>query len=39
VACVLAGARTAAEVRENVDMMTTDIPESFWDALTEELDA
>ena len=39
VACVLAGARTAAEVRENVGMMATDIPSSFWDALTEELDA
>jgi D-threo-aldose 1-dehydrogenase len=39
VACVLAGARTAAEVRENVAMMNTDIPGSFWDALTEELDA
>jgi len=39
VACVLAGARTAAEVRENVAMMNTDIPNSFWDALTEELDA
>ena len=39
VACVLAGARTAAEVRENVAMMATDIPTSFWDALTEELDA
>ena len=39
VACVLAGARTAAEVRENVAMMATDIPSSFWDALTEELDA
>ena len=39
VACVLAGARTAAEVRENVDMMATDIPSTFWDALTEEIDA
>ncbi len=39
VACVLAGARTAAEVRENVTMMATDIPARFWDALTEELHA
>lgn len=39
VACVLTGARTATEIRENVDMIGTDIPSRFWDALTEELDA
>ena len=39
VACVIAGARTASEVQENVDMMAKSIPDSFWDVLTEELDA
>lgn len=39
VACVVAGGRSATEVRENVAMMATDIPARFWAALTEELDA
>ncbi len=37
IVCVLAGARTASEVRENVEMMAHPIPRRFWDALTEEL--
>lgn len=39
VACVLAGARSAVEVRENVAMMRVDIGKSFWNALTEAIDA
>jgi D-threo-aldose 1-dehydrogenase len=39
VASVVAGARTATEVRENVAMMSADIPKSFWKALTEVIDA
>ena len=38
ITCVVSGARTATEVRENVAMMSTDIPASLWDALTEEID-
>ena len=37
IACVVAGARTASEARENCEMMAHTIPRRFWDALTEEL--
>ena len=37
IACVVAGARTASEARENFEMMAHTIPRRFWDALTEEL--
>lgn len=39
VASVVAGARTATEVRENVAMMATEIPKNFWNVMTEETDA
>lgn len=39
VASVVAGARSATEVRENVAMMAVDIPRHFWDAITEEIHA
>ncbi|HSF16050.1 MAG TPA: aldo/keto reductase [Vicinamibacteria bacterium] len=35
IACVLAGARSASEVEENVKMMSLPIPEGFWTELRE----